>query len=52
MPVSRKEARSAKAFAYPVLGIALLLVCYWVLADWQDLPTMVNRALASVHWPH
>ncbi len=51
MAVSRKETRSAKAFAVPLLGIALLLVCYWVLADWQELPTLMSRALASVHWP-
>jgi len=52
MPVSRKEARGGKAFAFPLLGIALLLTCYWVLADWQDVPTLVNTALASVHWPN
>jgi hypothetical protein len=30
----------------------ILLGSYWVLADWQDMPTMINTALASVHWLH
>lgn len=50
MPISRKEARGGKAFAMPMLGIALLLVCYFVLADWEDLPKLMSAALASVHW--
>jgi hypothetical protein len=51
MPVSRKEARGGKAFAFPLVGIVLLLACYWILADWQDVPTLVSDTLASVHWP-
>jgi len=50
MPVSRKEARGARAFAYPVFGIALLLAFYWLLADWEEVPALINGALASVHW--
>jgi hypothetical protein len=52
MPVSRNEARGAKAFAFPLVGIVLLLACYWILADWPDVPALVGDALASVHWPH
>ena len=48
MPISRKETRGGRAFAFPLFGIALLLTCYWVLADWQDMPTMISGALASV----
>lgn len=51
MAVSRKETHGGKAFAFPVLGIALLLTCYWVLSDWQDVPTLISDALASLHWP-
>ena len=52
MPVSRNEARGVKAFAFPLFGIVLLLACYWILADWQDMPTLLSDALATVHWPH
>lgn len=51
MPVSRKHSRGGRAFAIPLFGIAMLLLCYWVLAEWQDVPTMVSNALAAVHWP-
>jgi hypothetical protein len=51
MPMSRKEARGGKAFAFPLIGIIFLLACYWLLADWQNMPMMINSALASMHWP-
>jgi hypothetical protein len=51
MPVSRKETRGVRAFALPLFGIALLLTCYWVLADWRDVPTLIRGALTTVHWP-
>jgi hypothetical protein len=50
MPVSRKETRGGKAFAFPLLGIVLLLACYWVLAEWQNVPTLISGAIAEVHW--
>ena len=52
MPISRKETRRGRAFAFPLFGIAFLLACYWVLADWQNMPTMISGALATVHWPN
>jgi hypothetical protein len=52
MPVSRKDARGGKAFAFPLFGIVFLLACYWVLADWQNMPAMIDSALASVRWPN
>jgi hypothetical protein len=52
MPMSRKETRGGRVFAFPLFGIVLLLACYWILADWQDMPTMINTALAAVHWPN
>jgi hypothetical protein len=52
MPISRKEARGGRAFAFPLFGIVVLLLCYWVLAEWQDVPRLLNGALASVHWPN
>jgi hypothetical protein len=52
MPISRKETRGGRAFAFPLFGIAFLLACYWVLADWQDMPAIISGTLASVHWPN
>lgn len=52
MPVTRKEAHGGKAFAFPLLGIVLLLACYWVLAEWQEVPAMISGALSTVkQWP-
>ena len=51
MPISRKETRGGKAFAFPLFGIALLLAFYWVLADWHSMPALIGGALAAVHWP-
>lgn len=51
MSVSRKEARGTRAFAFPLFGIVVLLACYWLLADWQEVPAMISSALAAVHWP-
>ncbi len=48
---SRKESRGGRAFAAPLFGIILLLACYLLLAQWDDLPTLLNAALAAVHWP-
>ena len=51
MPMSRKETRGARAFAFPLFGIAFLLTCYLVLVEWQDMPAMITGALTSMHWP-
>jgi hypothetical protein len=51
MPLSRKQARGGRAFAVPLFGIVVLLLCYWILSEWQNLPAVVTRALGSVRWP-
>ncbi len=51
MPISRKAARGSRAFALPLIGIAFLLACYWILAEWQQVPTILSNALATVRWP-
>ena len=52
MPMSRKDARGGGSIAIPVFGIVLLLACYWILADWQDLHALIGSALTALHWPH
>jgi hypothetical protein len=51
MPGSRRELRGGRAFAVPLLGVMLLLVSYWLLVDWHNVPALLNSALAAVHWP-
>jgi ABC-type nitrate/sulfonate/bicarbonate transport system permease component len=49
MPVSRREMRSRRAFAAPLLGIAVLLGFYWLLADWQQVPKLIGSVFSAVH---
>jgi hypothetical protein len=51
MAVSRKEVRGMGAYAAPLLGVFLLITCYLVLADWNELPTIIDSAISAVHWP-
>jgi hypothetical protein len=54
MSVSRKQTSGSKALAFPVVGIVLLLTCYWILADWRNVPMLIDGTLASMHllsWP-
>jgi hypothetical protein len=45
MPMSRKETRGSRGFVVPIFGIVLLLVCYWLLSDWQHVPEIFGSAL-------
>jgi hypothetical protein len=51
MAASRKDLRGGRAFAAPLFGIVLLMLCYWVLAEWPHLPALISSALGAVHWP-
>ncbi len=48
MPSSRKVEYSGRKFAVPVLLILVLLVSYWLLADWHVLPRLLSSAFAGV----
>ncbi len=48
---SRKESRGGWPFAAPLFGVVFLVACYLLLAQWNDLPTLISAALAAVHWP-
>ncbi len=52
MPTSRKEERGSRAYTMPLFGIIVLLACYWLLADWEEVPGIVRSVLNVVHWPH
>jgi hypothetical protein len=49
--LSRKHMRSGGSVVAPLLGIVFLIACYLVLAQWDDLPSLINAGLAAVHWP-
>lgn len=51
MPMTTRQARGGRAFAFPVFGIAVLLVSYLLLVQWQEVPAIIGAALAAVHWP-
>ncbi len=52
MPMSRKEVRGGRVFAFPIFGIAVLLGFYWLLADWQAVPIAIGSALSAMQWPN
>jgi hypothetical protein len=49
--LSRKHVRGGGSLVVPLLGIVFLLTCYLLLAQWDDLPSLINAGLAAVHWP-
>ena len=51
MGLSRNQRRGGKGFAAPLFGIIFLMACYWILAEWQELPAMIGATLSVVHWP-
>jgi len=51
MALSRKHMRGGRGFAAPLFGIIFLVACYWILAEWQELPAVIGATLSVVHWP-
>jgi hypothetical protein len=53
MAVARKDEHSSilgnRAFYGPVLWILVLLVAYFVLADWQAVPSLIASTFAAIH---
>jgi len=52
MQTSRKAMRGSRVYTVPLFGIVALLACYWVLADWQQLPAIISSAFETLRWPH
>ncbi len=44
----RRETYNARALAVSVGWIIALLVCYWVLSDWQAVPRLFSSTLAAI----
>jgi hypothetical protein len=38
-----------RAFVLPVAWIAVLLVCYFLAADWHAVPALLAQAMATLH---
>jgi hypothetical protein len=51
MAMSRKETSIGKAYAMPLFWVAVLMVCYWVLAEWPELPRLIAFLKANLHLP-
>ena len=51
MPAYRRDIRGGRAFAYPLLGIFVLLASYWLLGEWQKVPMVLSAAFSALHWP-
>lgn len=51
MPTSRRETSSGKTYAAPLFWVVVLLLCYWILAEWPQLPSLLASIKASLHWP-
>jgi len=49
MPVVRNEARGGRAFAFPVIGIVVLLTFYWIAADWGQVRGMMVGLVSTIH---
>jgi hypothetical protein len=52
MQTSRKELRGSRVYTLPLLGIVMLLGFYWLLADWQNVPAIIESALDAMHRLH
>jgi hypothetical protein len=48
---SRKETPTGRAYAAPLFWVAVLMVCYWLLAEWPELPKLLGSLKAGLHWP-
>ena len=52
MTERRHDAQSGspgrRAFLVPVAWIVALLASYWLLVDWQSVPTLVSEAFAAM----
>lgn len=48
MPNTRKDGNGNHGYVAPVAWIVLLLVCYWLISDWNSLPMLLNSAIATI----
>jgi hypothetical protein len=49
--MARKVGKGKASFAIPLIWIAMLLASYFVLAQWQVLPSFFVSTVGMVHWP-
>ena len=48
MPNTRKDGDGHHGYVAPVAGIAILLLGYWVISEWNSLPALLNSAIATI----
>jgi hypothetical protein len=49
--MARKEGKGRNSFAMPLIWIAMLLASYFILAQWQVLPSFFVSTVGAMHWP-
>ena len=47
-PTESQSGLSTRAFLMSVMWIVALLAGYWVLADWQSLPSLITTTFAAM----
>jgi hypothetical protein len=48
MPNTRKDGNGNHGYVAPVAWIVTLLICYWLISDWNSLPTLFNSAMSTI----
>jgi hypothetical protein len=48
MPNTRKDGSSNHGYAAPIAWIVTLLCGYWVISEWNSLPTLISTAIATI----
>jgi len=45
----KKDGNGSHGYKAPVALIALLLTGYWVISEWDSLPSLISSAIATIH---
>ncbi len=48
---SQKETNSARAYAASLFWVVVLMMGYWILVEWPELPKLLASLKTSLHWP-
>ncbi len=49
--MARKEGKGRNSVAIPLIWIAMLLASYFILEQWQVLPSIFVSTVGMMHWP-
>ena len=49
MAGTRKDDDGNHGYVAPVTWIAVLLLGYWLISEWNSLPSLISSAIAMMH---